>query len=183
MRATITSVDPLGADGLCVIKGCDRESDKNGFCAVHYQRWNRTGSPISRTRRLRRHGKTWNHAAGYVVMTVNGSQKLEHVVIAERALGRPLPPGAEVHHVNEIKSDNRNSNLVICPNRSYHLLLHVRTAAYDACGNADYRRCRFCKRWDAPQNLLARRSGHGIANYHRDCYNTDRRTKYALRAA
>jgi len=56
----------------------------------------------------------------------NGGYMLEHILIAEKALGRPLPKGAEVHHVNEIKTDNRNENLVICENHAYHFLLHAR---------------------------------------------------------
>jgi hypothetical protein len=31
--------------------------------------------------------------------------RYEHIVLAERALGKPLPAGAEVHHVNGDKSD------------------------------------------------------------------------------
>lgn len=77
----------------------------------------------------------------------------EHLIIVERVLKRPLPAGAEVHHVNEIKSDNRNTNLVICENHEYHALLHVRARALRGCGNPNYRKCKFCKEWDDLCNL------------------------------
>ena len=50
----------------------------------------------------------------------------EHVVVASRALGKRLPKGAIVHHVNENREDNQNTNLVICQSAGYHALLHAR---------------------------------------------------------
>lgn len=49
----------------------------------------------------------------------------EHLIIAERALGKSLPAGAEIHHLDGNKSNNQNNNLIICQNRKYHGLLHI----------------------------------------------------------
>lgn len=78
--------------------------------------------------------------------TVNGSKKRVHVAIAERALGKPLPPGAEVHHVDGDKWNNANKNLVICQDHAYHALLHVRARVLRLGGNPNTQRtCADCK--------------------------------------
>jgi hypothetical protein len=77
----------------------------------------------------------------------------EHVLIAERALGRPIPKSAHVHHVNEMPGDNRPSNLVICENQAYHSLLHLRLRALRATGSPHNRHCAICKQWDTLNQL------------------------------
>src|SRR5712671_1621022 len=72
------------------------------------------------------------------------------------ALGKRIPRGAEVHHVDGDYTNNENTNLVLCPNRAYHKLLHIRTEAYVACGNANFRKCAYCRVYDSPSNLWQR---------------------------
>ena len=93
----------------------------------------------------------------------------EHILIAEKALGKPLPVNAVVHH-------HTPEQLVICENQAYHLLLHQRTKALKACGHADWIKCGYCKQYDDPTKLVGR--------YHRSChikymakYNKKRATK------
>lgn len=71
----------------------------------------------------------------------------EHVLIAEKALGKHLPQGVVVHHANRIRGDNRNGNLVICQDNAYHQILHARMRIRDAGGNPNTDRfCSVCKR-------------------------------------
>lgn len=121
---------------------------------------------------------------GYVLIFLPGHSRandrgmvLEHLVIAEKALGHPLPVNAVVHHVNRIKDDNRNSNLVICQDALYHRMLHNRINAVTDGYPLEYRRCRVCRSYDSPNNLYLK-GGH---SHHVEClkkYDAERRCSH-----
>lgn len=72
---------------------------------------------------------------------------LEHIIVAERALGRALPASAVVHHINDVGSENDADNLVICESQGYHLLIHARRRVYRAGGDPNRDKiCGTCKR-------------------------------------
>lgn len=121
------------------------------MCNLHYRRKMRHDDPHKRL--IRNGGEGTPHIDGYWAFERNGVVKLRHVLVAERALGKPLPSGAVVHHIDEDRSNDAASNLVICPNAAYHQLLHVRMRALNACGHADWRKCHICKQYDEPKNL------------------------------
>ena len=111
---------------------------------------------------------------GYLAHTRNGVTQAEHIVIAERALGKPMPAGAVVHHADGNKLNNAPTNLVICPNQAYHRLLHRRMAAMQACGDPNWRKCWVCKQYDDPARLYISPNGQNIN--HRACVQHKEKT-------
>ena len=91
----------------------------------------------------------------------------EHTLVCEQALGKLLPINAIPHHVNEKKDDNRTGNLVLCQNKAYHNLLHRRMRALRACGNPNWHKCGYCKKYDDPKNL--RLQPKYSAGHHVEC--------------
>ena len=89
--------------------------------------------------------------------------------VAEKVLGRSLPTGVVIHHVDEDPTNNNNSNLVVCENQSYHFLLHRRMKALKACGHASWRKCQFCEEYDSLKNLYI--APNDRQSYHRSCHN------------
>lgn len=83
----------------------------------------------------------------------------EHTVIAEKVLGKKLPPKAEIHHVDGNGLNNQNSNLVICEDHAYHELVDRRARALKVCGYVHYCKCCYCKLWDHPDNIIISDNG------------------------
>ena len=128
---------------------------------------------------MRARGTGW-FQRGYHILTINGARKPAHVAIAERALGRSLPPKAGVHHMDENRQNNDPTNLVICPDERYHNLLHIRIRSFAATGYWHWRKCPYCKRYDDPANMRGEKCGRYV---HRECSAKARRAAYAKRAA
>jgi len=95
-----------------------------------------------------------------------GKNTREAQAIVERALGKAIPLFAEIHHVDGNPGNNKPSNLVLCEDASYHKLLHVRTEAFLACKNANWKICWICKTYDKPENLKKNRRGF----VHTECF-------------
>ncbi len=149
---------------ICSVEGCKRNSRTHGMCQRHYMRWYRHGHTVATRAEP---GTGTIDALGYHRIVLDGDNTREHIRVAERALGHTLPKGAQVHHVDENRSNNANSNLVICPSQGYHNLLHKRMRALAACGHADWEKCARCKLYDKPTNLRGQ-----VKRYHAECGRT-----------
>ncbi len=127
------------------------------------------------------HSNRWGggirHDAGYIYVANKnhprsvGGYVAEHILIAERALGKPLPSKAVVHHVDENPSNNCPDNLVICENNAYHRLIHARQRVVELGG--DPRLHKVCCRCKIPKTFVEFNSLHsgylGLSGYCRAC--------------
>jgi len=111
---------------------------------------------------------------GYVLVANPGHPRAdshgyvaEHILVAESILGGPVPRSRPIHHINGNRADNRPENIVVCVNQAHHMKIHQEERAIKACGNATWRKCYLCQRYDDPANL--RPHGRG-AFKHKRCW-------------
>ena len=124
------------------------------------------GKPL---RYVRGHTSRKGKAKKYPELTVNGRSTRIHRIRAEKALGRPLPSGAHVHHPDEDKP-NPHARLVICQDLAYHKLLHYRADILRAGGNPNTDRwCVTCHRTRPATAFYTRKSGIGAHTYLSQC--------------
>jgi hypothetical protein len=131
------------------------------------------------------HGKTRkivkNPVTGYESIANiggrKGKAKYVHHLKAEAVLGRTLKHNEEVHHVDGDPSNNENSNLVICPNHAYHMMLHRRQRAMDSTGNPLSIRCEYCGNHGAEKE----RSNRPQSGWHYECKRKYEKAAYARR--
>jgi hypothetical protein len=110
---------------------------------------------------------------GHARADVKGDVR-EAIMLGEKALGKPLPPKAVMHHANGTKD---HGPLVICQDHAYHMLLHQRMRAIKACGHANWLKCPYCKEYDDPKNLHINNKAH----YHTKCQTDYQRERYGKR--
>lgn len=107
----------------CSVEGCGGKVVAKGLCDKHRKRLKRNGSehihinqPWGAARTVR--------SDGYIYITVNGKQVMEHREVMAKKIGRPLHPEEVVHHLNENRQDNREENLVLFESVAEHSRHH-----------------------------------------------------------
>lgn len=155
----------------CTVERCDAKHVAKGYCQNHYRVFMRNGTPTPAPKER----KTFVAKGGHLFEMRRRKTTYLHVRIAEAALGRSLPPGAEVHHVNGDPADNHPDNLVICPSHQYHMLIHQRERALNACGNPNWIACKVCHEHTDPSELTQ----SGRVFYHRQCNARESRLRRA----
>lgn len=127
----------------------------------------------------------------YIVVRLPGHPRaarcgavLEHIVVAEQALGHHLVAPAQVHHIDENKLNNAPSNLVVCQDQAYHALLHRRLDALRATGNPNSLQCNVCGEYDLPENMrvfthtcVTRPNAKTTRAYHLACKRDETRNR------
>jgi len=113
---------------------------------------------------------------------------LEYILTAEKALGKPLPVGAVIHHTDGHKGKIDPDGIVICQDQSYHALIESRLRALRSCGHVSWRKCCFCHEWDDPIKLLIRKNyrpkgGQKTRACHQVCERDYQRTRKLRKAA
>jgi len=109
-------------DRICTVDGCEKHQQKTDFCNAHYKKFLLYGNPlagpgkgnpgkpkpegfnVTRERSVNNHGYA-------LIRTGPGKWVLEHRLVMEQILNRPLAKDERIHHKDGNKLNNAPGNL------------------------------------------------------------------------
>lgn len=142
----------------CTIEDCNRPHMAKGWCKLHWQRNQRTGTTDGPYRR--KNGAGWIDPAGYKILSINSVKIREHRFIMQNILGRKLARHESVHHIDGNRLNNHPSNLEVIDAGLHSILHKVRTFR-----SKTHKQCTQCKiikpRWDFPRRGAPKKDSHG----------------------
>lgn len=101
--------------GECSMSGCKGRAvgrlRDGAMCSTHYRRRQFGLDMTAPVRAIAARGEGSINTQGYRTRFLNGRNILEHRLVMEEILGRPLLAEESVHHKNGVKTDNRPENL------------------------------------------------------------------------
>jgi len=120
------------------------------------------------------------HTEGYLCTRVFGHPRADwqgyvanHILIMEMSIKRHILPYEVVHHIDEDVTNNDIGNLMLFSTIGSHQRYHARLRAFKACGYWNWLKCRYCKEYDNPKNMILSDSGvNGIKGAHRRRFHT-----------
>jgi hypothetical protein len=128
-----------------------------------------------RKKQLSRAGYVFVHAPQHQRANTGG-YVFEHILVIESVVGHNLALGVVVHHRDGNKQNNEPWNLTTFQSSTAHNISHRRLRAAQDCGNPDYRKCIYCQKYDAVDNLFQKKNKTGT--YHTSCENLYHRRQY-----
>lgn len=166
----------------------DRKCER---CGVGFKTWPRTvkrGGGLYCSRKCFGPGRCVD-GRGYILIkmpnharaNIRGYVK-EHLLVAEKINGGPLPKEAVVHHLNHKTDDNRPGNLMICRDQAEHIEMHRRDRIISLGGNPKKeKQCDMCRRLLPFKDFSKGAKACGLQGRCRECdhklYLTRRKTE------
>jgi len=106
---------------------------------------------------------------GYVLVRSNHPKSIkgyyyEHILVIENHIKRKLKPNETVHHINEIKNDNRIENLFLCSRQEHDKAHGMKTVSqYRLFSHWISKQCTKChKNFYGPPHIIKNRKRCGV---------------------
>jgi len=104
-----------------ITKKCER-------CGKGFETGGRIGKTTkiycsNRCSKMTQNGRT-RREDGYIQISLPGKRVYEHRLVAEKMLGRKLKKGEVVHHINAVRDDNREENILVMTQKSHMKLVN-----------------------------------------------------------